>query len=137
MSIKLTILIAFLLSTAFSFAQSSDTVEFATIHIYRSKKFSGSAVKADIYMSNDDVSRQSVGKLKSGQALNVKLYKEGKTFFVAEGAPKKGAMINVEFGKDYYMRIKTQNIMGVIRVMLEFVDADTGREESSGLKSKE
>ncbi|SDD41630.1 hypothetical protein [Niabella drilacis] len=108
---------------------TSDSTQYALVYIYRPRKFSGSAVKANIYMSNDEVSRQSIGKVKSGSDLMLKLYAEGKTSFVAEGAPKKGAMINVKFGREYYMRIITQNVMGVVRVKLEFVDEETGRRE--------
>ncbi|MFT3903993.1 MAG: hypothetical protein QM727_12520 [Niabella sp.] len=114
---------------------ASDTTQYATLYVYRNKKMSGSLAKATIYMGNNEISKQNIGKIKSGGSFVVKLYHEGKTSFVIEGSPKKGADLDVKFGKSYYLRVQTQNILGVIRGIVEFVDEDTGRREFEKLQN--
>jgi len=109
----------------------SDSSQYATLYIYRSRKFSGSGNFFKLYMDDSETSGKLLGKIKNGTHIELKLSVSEKVTFKAETELKKGVSLSPKAGKSYYLRCSIQRIFGYAKPVLEFVDEGIGKEEYS------
>lgn len=92
------------LSPTDSILNQTDTTNYALLYVYRPKNFSGSAMSYDLKITNALFSDHPIGRVKNNSKFIVKLYQEGKTQLFAQTESKRAVLIDVKFGKKYYLK---------------------------------
>ena len=82
----------------------SDTTKFATLYVYRNKKFAGSMISYALRMDNPEMTGKVLQTVKNNSFFIVKLYNEGQTILWAKTETKSSVMVNVKYGQSYYLR---------------------------------
>lgn len=103
--------------------QSGDNSKsYATLHVYRQKNFVGSMISYNLSVNDSTVCR-----VKNNSKYIIRLYKEGETELTAKTEKKSAVRINVEFGKEYYLKcgVKTGIMAG--RPQLELIYPEQGK----------
>lgn len=121
---------------------ASDTTEFqepeiqlqddcALLHIYRKNSLAGAAISYDLYLDDDKIFRVS-----NKSKTTIKITREGLNTLSAKTETKIELPINIEFGKEYYIRcgMKMGALMG--RPKIEVVDNSTGKSEFEKIRLK-
>ncbi len=96
----------------------------ALLHIYRKGSMAGAAIGYDIYLDN-----QKVFRAKNKSKTTIKITKEGVDTLSAKTETKVELPINIQFGKEYYIRCGIKMGAFVGRPKLEAVDNQTGKAE--------
>ncbi|SHI32559.1 hypothetical protein [Flavobacterium terrae] len=104
--------------------------DYALIHFYRPVLGSGALLYYSIKDNNDSV----VGKLENGRKFVYKTKKFGDQTFYARLETKEEIKINVEKGKEYFVRCAIKMGVAVGRPVLDVVENHKGIEEFNSLK---
>jgi len=99
-----------------------DSKSYATLYVYRQKSFVGSMISYNLSVNDSTICR-----MKNNSKYIIRLYKEGETELTAKTEKKSSVRINVEFGKEYYLKcgVKTGIMAG--RPQLELIDPEQGK----------
>lgn len=96
----------------------------ALLHIYRKSSMSGAAIGYDLYLDNNKIFR-----ITNKSKTTIKLTKEGLITIMAKTEKKVEIPLNIEFGKEYYVRCGIKMGVMVGRPDIEIVDNNTGKLE--------
>lgn len=96
----------------------------AILHIYRKSSLAGAAVSYDLYLDNDKVFRAS-----NKSKTTIKITKEGMNTLSAKTETRVEIPIEIQFGKEYYIRCGMKMGALVGRPKIEIVDINTGKSE--------
>ena len=107
-----------------------DSTKCAILFLYRKKGLSGSLISCDLYKDHSAICR-----IKNNSKFIIKLYKEGLTALRTKKTDK--VYINVEFGKEYYLRCSTVSDLPAARPKLELVSAEEGKIDFDNVKGKQ
>ena len=112
----------------------SDTANYALLYVYRPKNFVGIAISYDLKISNSEVQKFVVGRVKNNSKFVVKLYKEGKTEILAKTEAENSVSIDVKYGQKYYLKCGIS--MGVLvgRPDLNLVYSEQGELDYANVK---
>lgn len=77
-----------------------DSIDYATVYIYRSNNFHGSFIKYDVWMDNV----KHLGKAKKGFKKEIKIKDFGEHYFSNEINAEFPLTINIQRGRKYYLR---------------------------------
>jgi small-conductance mechanosensitive channel len=101
---------------------------YAVLHIYR-KSAMGALLSYDLHIDDKVICRVS-NKWKE----TIKIDKEGLVTLWAKTEARKELPINIEFGKEYYIRCSVSMGVAIGHPKLELVDEQTGKKELSAIK---
>lgn len=96
----------------------------ALLHIYRKSSMAGAAISYDLYLDDDKIFR-----VKNKSKTTIKITKEGLATLLAKTETTTKLPIEIQLGKEYYIRcgIKMGALVG--RPKLEVVDSSIGKAE--------
>ncbi len=106
-------------------------VDYAILYIYRFPNSAGSLVNYN-FRIRDSV----LCKVKSNFKTEIQLKKEGMTYFCAETESKFWLPVDIEFGKEYYIRCSLTTGVVVGHPKLELIDWLDGKLEFENLNAK-
>ena len=111
-------------------AKTNTGENYALLHVYRLGGY-GDILGYDLYV--DEI----VYRVEYKQKETIKIYKEGKITLLARAVVKKELPIDIEFGKEYYIRCSVRNraVTGIYPT-LELVDETIGKKEFDKIKWK-
>jgi Protein of unknown function (DUF2846). len=104
---------------------------YVLLHIYRKNSLAGSAIKYNVHLDDTIICRAG-NKWKE----TIKIEKEGLFTLWAKTETKTELSVEIEFGKEYYIRCGVK--IGVVagRPKIELVDNETGKNEFESIQMK-
>jgi hypothetical protein len=106
------------------------TWDYAILYVYRPSGV-GAFVSYDLYLGD-----QVICKVKNNSKQEIKITKKGKNILWAKTESKSEVPIDIEFGREYYLRCTM--VMGIMvgRPQLQLVDRIQGKSEYDSIKGK-
>ncbi len=77
----------------------TDSTKYATLYVYREKHRGGAHLSYDLYEEDSVICR-----VRNDSKYIIRLYKEGKTIFWAKTERKATKEIDIQFGKEYFLK---------------------------------
>ncbi len=115
--------------------QVEDTVlfegEYALLHVYRNFP-AGALISYNLYLGDSVIARVS-----NRWKRTLKIKKEGYNSLMARTEVKREIPIDIEFGKEYYLKCSVGMGAMIARPVLELVDSKQGKMEMESFKMKE
>jgi hypothetical protein len=105
-------------------------VDYAMLHVYRFGGM-GAAVGYDLYLGDSVICR-----VKNNRKQSIKIYKDGRNMVWAKTESKSEVPVNIQFGKEYFIRCGIKMGAFVGRPTLQITDYSTGKAEFESIKSK-
>jgi hypothetical protein len=109
-----------------------DSTKYATLYVYRERNMMGSMFGYDLHEEDSVICR-----VKNNSKFIIKLYKEGPTEIWAKTEKKVAVHINVQFGKEYYIKcgVKPGWVEG--RPQLDVVYAEQGKLDFANIEGRD
>lgn len=106
-------------------------VEYALLHIYRPKEFRGSAIKYNVHFGDSLIARVS-----NNFRTTVRLDKEGPNIIWSRTESRMEIPVEVEFGKEYYLRCTVDYGAMVGRPDFQLVNKEIGEPEFKSIAGR-
>ena len=115
-----------------SSASMTDSIPSATLYVYREKHRVGAHLSYDLYDGDSVICR-----VRNDSKYIIKLYKEGKTLFWAKTERKAMKEIDIQFGKEYYLKCDVSKFgVFVMSPALQLMYEEYGKFEFKGVEGK-
>jgi hypothetical protein len=105
-----------------------DNPNFAMVHIFRPKAFTGSAISYTLHVGD-----KITCNMTNNSQFTVKLYIEGKTELWAQTEVRASETIDVRFGEEYYVRCEVKTGFWVGQPGISILEKFPGRSEISNV----
>jgi hypothetical protein len=111
--------------------QQIDTSKYATLYIYRFKRFEEWLKGYNIHLEDSVIC-----KIKNNSKISIKLYREGKVNLWVKSKQKDEVVLDIKFGEDYYLKLEI--ITGVLSYEpeLSLIDKVQGKIDYSKVKDR-
>ena len=110
----------------------TDSIKYATLYVYREKHRGGAHLSYDLYEDDSVICR-----VRNDSKYTIKLYKEGKILFWAKTERKATKEIDIQFGKEYYLKCDVSKFgVFVMSPVLQLMYEEYGKFEFKGVEGK-
>ena len=110
----------------------ADSIKYATLYVYREKHWGGAHLSYDLYEDDSVICR-----VRNDSKYTIKLYKEGKILFWAKTERKATKEIDIQFGKEYYLKCDVSKFgVFVMSPVLQLIYEEYGKFEFKGVEGK-
>ena len=106
---------------------NTDTIPYATLHVYRMREYVGSLMGLDLQLKNNIIDGLVLGKVMNNRKMIIKLYQAGKNELFINTELTRSAFLNVKMGESYYLKVSLTTGLFAARPQLQIMDKEQGQ----------
>lgn len=106
---------------------ASDTIPYATLHVYRIREYVGSLMGLDLQIKNSVFDGLVLGKVLNNRKMIIKLYQSGKNELFINTELTRTVFLNVKMGESYYLKVSLVTGVLMARPQLQLMDKEQGQ----------
>lgn len=106
---------------------NTDTIPYATLHVYRFREYVGSLMGLDLQLKNNIIDGLVLGKVMNNRKMIIKLYQAGKNELFINTELTRSAFLNVKMGESYYLKVSLTTGLFAARPQLQIMDKEQGQ----------